>query len=407
MQIYKSIKLNTGIVMIVAISIITPLNQQVLASSSDSSKSYEELDGEIDSKKGEIKIHQNESINISNELIDIQTQLLEKEKEIASTDLLLKETEDDMVKIKSEMDILQKDIKELINKIKKREEILKRRLRSYQQKGGDMGYLDVIFGAKNFVDFITRVSVVTKIMEQDQSILETQKTDKSNLEETKQELSSKQKDLEIEIKDNEEKKAFLVDQKVEMKQLEETLEIKLKETKITMADLKKHTQKLEREKELLMQESESINQPNPSSSDTSNNDSNKNIEQFSGKEDTKFIWPTNGGIITSYQGMRWGKFHKGIDIAGPSNYSILASDGGKVEFAGWRNGYGKTVKINHLNGYKTQYAHLESIDVNVGDNVSKGNKIGIMGSTGRSTGIHLDFEVYLNGKLINPVDVLP
>ncbi|GGM29472.1 peptidase [Paraliobacillus quinghaiensis] len=405
MQIYKSIKLNTGLVMIVAITIIIPLNQQVLASSSHSRKSYEEVEEEIDSKKEKMEIHQNESTNISNELIDIQTQLMEKEKEIASTDLLLKKTEYDMVKIESEMDILQKDIEELINKIKKREEILKRRLRSYQQNGGDMGYLDVIFGAKNFVDFITRISVVTKIMEQDQSILEAQKSDKSNLEETKQKLSSKQKDLEIEIKDNEEKKAFLVDQKDEMKQLEETLEIKLKETKITMADLKNHTQKLEREKELLMQESESKNQSIPSSSDTSNN--NKNIEQFSGKDATKFIWPTNGGIITSYQGMRWGKFHKGIDIAGPSNYSILASDGGKIEFAGWINGYGKTIKINHLNGYKTQYAHLKSIDVNVGDNVSKGNKIGVMGSTGRSTGIHLDFEVYLNGKLLNPVDVLP
>ena len=293
------------------------------------------------------------------------------------------------------------------SKITKREEILSQRLRSYQQNGGDMRYLDVIFGAKNFVDFITRVSVVTKIMEQDQNILEAQETDKNNLEETKQNLSSKQGELELILKDNKEKKAFLVDQKVEIKQLEDTLEIKLKETKITMDDLKQYTKNLEEEKEVLMQKSESFNQPIPETSDTSNNDKNNSISQFSTKDDTQFIWPTNGGVITTYQGMRWGKFHKGIDIAGPNTYSILASAGGKVEFAGWINGYGKTIKINHLNGYKTQYAHLESIDVNVGDNVSKGNKIGVMGSTGRSTGIHLDFEVYLNGKLLNPIDVLP
>ena len=125
------------------------------------------------------------------------------------------------------------------------------------------------------------------------------------------------------------------------------------------------------------------------------------------KGNGQFVWPTIGGQITSYQGMRWGKFHKGIDIAGPSDYSILAADSGKVTYAGWINGYGKTIKLDHNNGYTTQYAHLNSINVNVGDVVSAGDNIGVMGNTGRSTGIHLDFEVYLNGKLLNPVDVLP
>ena len=93
MQIYKSMKLSTGIVIVLAMSIITPLNQQVLATTSDSPKSYEEVEEEIELKKEEMDIVQSESTNISNELIEIQTQLLEKEKEIASTDLLLKKTE--------------------------------------------------------------------------------------------------------------------------------------------------------------------------------------------------------------------------------------------------------------------------------------------------------------------------
>lgn len=117
-------------------------------------------------------------------------------------------------------------------------------------------------------------------------------------------------------------------------------------------------------------------------------------------------WPAVGGYISSYQGERWGRFHKGIDIARPSNYNILAADNGKVTFAGTSGGYGNMVRINHNNGMETLYAHLRSIDVRVGQTVTQGQKIGVMGSTGNSTGIHLHFEVYQNGQLKNPMDYL-
>lgn len=117
-------------------------------------------------------------------------------------------------------------------------------------------------------------------------------------------------------------------------------------------------------------------------------------------------WPAVGGYISSYQGMRWGRLHKGIDIAGPSNLAILAADNGTVTYAGWNGGYGNMVQINHNNGMTTLYAHLSSIDVSVGQVVGKGQKIGIMGTTGNSTGIHLHFEVYKNGQLQNPIDYL-
>ena len=118
----------------------------------------------------------------------------------------------------------------------------------------------------------------------------------------------------------------------------------------------------------------------------------------------ELIWPTIGGYISSYQGYRWGSYHKGIDIARPSDRTIRAADNGTVVFAGWDGGYGNKVVIDHNNGMKTVYAHLSSISVSVGQTVPKGSKIGIMGSTGNSTGIHLHFEVYKNGKLQNPLD---
>ncbi|WP_409290855.1 peptidoglycan DD-metalloendopeptidase family protein [Peribacillus sp. SCS-37] len=120
----------------------------------------------------------------------------------------------------------------------------------------------------------------------------------------------------------------------------------------------------------------------------------------------KFTWPAVDGIITSKMGARWGRMHKGIDIAGPSNRTIKASDNGVVKFAGMSSGYGNKVIIDHQNGYETLYGHLASISIKEGDVVAAGTKIGVMGSTGDSTGVHLHFEVRKNGILKNPLNYI-
>lgn len=116
-----------------------------------------------------------------------------------------------------------------------------------------------------------------------------------------------------------------------------------------------------------------------------------------------FAWPTVGGYISSGMGQRWGANHRGIDIARPSNYNILAADNGVVVAAGFSGSYGNRIVINHNNSYTTLYGHLSSIKVSVGQVVEKGSVIGIMGSTGNSTGTHLHFEVEKNGELVNPL----
>ncbi|MFC7061090.1 peptidoglycan DD-metalloendopeptidase family protein [Halobacillus seohaensis] len=125
---------------------------------------------------------------------------------------------------------------------------------------------------------------------------------------------------------------------------------------------------------------------------------------ISSKGTGEFEWPAVEGTITSEQGKRWGSFHKGIDIAGVSNRTIKAADNGKIIEAGKDGAYGNKVIVDHNNGYKTIYAHLESIDVSVGDTVEKGSTLGKMGTTGRSTGVHLHFEVYKNGSLEDPLE---
>ncbi|MBH0230283.1 peptidoglycan DD-metalloendopeptidase family protein [Halobacillus yeomjeoni] len=116
-----------------------------------------------------------------------------------------------------------------------------------------------------------------------------------------------------------------------------------------------------------------------------------------------FVWPAVGGTVTSELGQRWGRMHKGIDIAGVSDRTIKAADHGKVIVAERQSGFGNKVVIDHNNGYKTIYAHLSSFDVEVGDTVKRGSKIGVMGTTGNSTGIHLHFEIHKEGNIKNPM----
>lgn len=115
------------------------------------------------------------------------------------------------------------------------------------------------------------------------------------------------------------------------------------------------------------------------------------------------IWPTDLRIITQrYNG--WG--HTGIDIdCKDANYNYAAADG-VVSYAGWRNGYGNTVEINHGGGITTRYGHHKSIAVSTGQSVTQGTALGVCGTTGRSTGTHLHFEVMVNGAFQNPLNYI-
>ncbi|MBV7505047.1 peptidoglycan DD-metalloendopeptidase family protein [Bacillus sp. sid0103] len=132
----------------------------------------------------------------------------------------------------------------------------------------------------------------------------------------------------------------------------------------------------------------------------------KGTKVIPSRGDGTFAWPTVGGYISSKQGPRWGRMHKGIDIARPSNRTIKAADNGVVVSAGWGGGYGNKIVIDHRNGFRTLYGHMSSLKVRVGQTVSKGSAIGIMGATGDATGVHLHFEVYKNGSLVNPLSYL-
>ncbi|TVQ64959.1 MAG: M23 family metallopeptidase, partial [Spirulina sp. DLM2.Bin59] len=113
--------------------------------------------------------------------------------------------------------------------------------------------------------------------------------------------------------------------------------------------------------------------------------------------------------LTSGYGPRWGRMHRGIDIAAPTGTPIYAAAAGEVISAGWNNGgYGNWVRIRHADGSITLYAHHSRVLVRTGDRVEQGQKIALMGSTGFSTGPHLHFEVHPAGRgAVNPMAFLP
>ncbi len=119
----------------------------------------------------------------------------------------------------------------------------------------------------------------------------------------------------------------------------------------------------------------------------------------------QFIWPVVGTITSKY-GYRASGFHHGLDIAGSHGDPIKASLAGRVTFAGYKSIYGQTVVLQHLGGYETVYAHLQNINVSPGKQVAKGEIIGTIGTTGRTTGPHLHFEVKKDAKNIDPLTCL-
>ena len=115
-----------------------------------------------------------------------------------------------------------------------------------------------------------------------------------------------------------------------------------------------------------------------------------------------FIWPCDGVVVSGF-GMRWGRMHEGIDVGCSYGTPNRAAASGTVIYSGWLGGYGNLVVVDHGNGLSTAYAHASSLLVGVGQSVSQGETVSLVGSTGNSSGPHLHFEVRVNGQAVDPL----
>lgn len=300
--------------------------------------------------------------------------------------------------LQKKSDTLQGKINDNQAKLEKKQQEMQERMLIYRKRlrdiyiNGQINYLDVLLGAKDFSDFSSRMYLLQKIISRDLELLEKLKQDAAEINSRKEQLAAEMKEIKATQTELEAKKA-----KVN----------KLREQRAYMLyKAQEEEQSSQEEYERLLAISENI-------ASMLRNMENSGGSAPAGHGGTgQFMWPCNGPI-TSYYGWRthpiFGttKYHSGMDIAVDSGTPIHAADSGTIVYSGWLGGYGNCVMIDHGGGLVTLYAHNSALNVGEGQYVSKGTVVAYAGSTGYSTGPHCHFEVRLHGELTDPLNYLP
>lgn len=300
--------------------------------------------------------------------------------------------------LQKKSDALQGKINDNQAKLEKKQQEMQARMLIYRKRlrdiyiNGQINYLDVLLGAKDFSDFSSRMYLLQKIISRDLELLEKLKQDAAEINSRKEQLAAEMKEIKATQTELEAKKA-----KVN----------KLREQRAYMLyKAQEEEQSSQEEYERLLAISENI-------ASMLRNMENAGGGAPAGQGGTgQFMWPCHGPI-TSYYGWRthpiFGttKYHSGMDIAVDSGTPIHAADSGTIVYSGWLGGYGNCVMIDHGGGLVTLYAHNSALNVGEGQYVSKGAVVAYAGSTGYSTGPHCHFEVRLHGELTEPLNYLP
>ncbi len=380
-----------------------------------------------DIKKKEAQMDTNKST-----ITQIMDQIQTLNKQVSETNEKMNRVEAEIAKTTEEIKELKISIVDLENKIEERDLVLRERARAMQANGGSVSYLDVLLGANSFSDFIDRFSAVSTIMDADRKIMQQQAADIEQLEEEKKLVEHKLAKQEKNKKKLKELKASLESQKKEKDGLIDKLEAeqeKLSSEKSSLEEAYEETHEMskELEQEIVAEQkraaeaarkaeeqrrqasvSQSSGSSNPSYTAPAVSDGTW-TRPASGRLTSPFGWRTHPTLGVQRQ-------HRGMDIANSVGTPIVAAGDGVVTRAGWNGSYGNMVMITHMVGgqvYTTVYAHLSSVGVSSGQQVSKGQFIGKMGATGRVTGPHLHFELhvgYYSGSgpsAVNPLRYVP
>jgi murein DD-endopeptidase MepM/ murein hydrolase activator NlpD len=276
--------------------------------------------------------------------------------------------------------------------------ILARRLAElYQADKPDL--VTVVLNSNGFADLLERGEFLSRIQEQDNNVIQIVKSAKADatstaarldkLERRQQQLTTivlQRRDQVAQVKQQ------LIDTRVGYQQTRNDKQAALGKVRSERRSLETHLDELQKESDKVQAELQG-GAGLPAGP----------IKGGSGR----FVWPVNGPITAPFcESRAWEACHPGMDIGVPTGTPIHASDGGRVAIAGWVGGYGNYTCIQHTATLSTCYGHQSVLKVHVGESVSKGQIIGLSGSTGHSTGPHLHFEVRVNGAVQNPMSYL-
>ncbi|MDO5026459.1 MAG: peptidoglycan DD-metalloendopeptidase family protein [Tissierellia bacterium] len=365
--------------------------------------------------------------------------------------------ETEIISLKEKIKATEKKIKELEAEVKKNTKLLEERLVVMYKKGA-VKDIEVLLAAEDVNDFLSRQTMMTTITNHDKKLIAELRANKNELDAEKVKLNGEKTALEIANENTKKEKLELEKDKKVQDQLYEELRVQegLKAEEVqylksvaqeyenylssSLSNRKELSNEISRkEAEIADLESSLTNSLRSLESTRSElrdaeaaeqrarelEEKRKELEQLKDAQENQnnannqgpyvpstgsgYAWPTAASYITSTYGWRYlfggPDFHTGLDVAGPLGTDIYASKSGVVTFSGWNYyGYGNLVILSHPDGTETYYAHLTSSYVSAGQSVSRGETIAAMGTTGRSTGSHLHFEIRIDGQ---PVDPLP
>jgi len=267
-------------------------------------------------------------------------------------------------------------------------ELFKKRVRAMEESG-TASYWGVLLKAESFSDLLCSLDVINEIIKFDRELMARLKAEREAIEVAKAELEESKLDQEA--------------TKAELERQIQELQSRYEEQNLYIKELEAAEEEGTEEYEAMLKEMERVNKEvNKMAAELAKQ------SKYVGGE---YLWPTPGYYtITSPYGRRYHPIlkkystHTGVDIGAPSGAKVLAANAGTVIIAGWNTAYGNYIVINHGGGQTTLYGHMSKLLVKKGDTVKRGDNIGLVGSTGWSTGPHLHFEISINGETKNPMN---
>lgn len=342
-------------------------------------RELEQLHRELDALLKKITTTHVQEKQVLTDLAKIETQL-------ETTIAQLNRLERDLSYLQREIREAEADLKAAEAHLAKRQDYLGKRVRAIYE-GGSVVYLEVLLGASSFADFLSRFDLLRQLIAKDNELLGAVREERAEVAARKASLEAKQM------------KALGLQQQTTARKASIEYQQSIKES--YLARVRQDRQLYERAVDEIEAMSKQIEEEI------------RRLAPWGKRPTGKLAFPTTNRRITSYFGMRFHpilrtyRLHTGIDFAAAMGTKIVAAEWGIVRRAETLGGYGKTVMIDHGGGLWTLYAHMSQIGVSVGETVARGQLIGLVGSTGWSTGPHLHFEVRDNGTPVDPLTWLP